>query len=259
MSTRVALHHDRAGSGSPPLVFVAGWCCDATSFEPQVAHFAARHEVVVVELRGCGRSETGDGYAVEDHADDVAALCRRLELERPLVAGHSLGGAVAVELAARHPSVAAAIVALDPAPIDPLPERRREWEDVAAAMAGPDGEAVRRAFVEENVGRDGGELRLRIAEMMRSVPLPVALESFRGLLRWDGVEALRRCAVPLLVLLAEPVGSNAPARLLALKPDALIGVTVGAGHFLQLEAPEQVNAMIEGFLRLEGLAAPTSA
>jgi pimeloyl-ACP methyl ester carboxylesterase len=39
-------------------------------------------------------------------------------------------------------------------------------------------------------------------------------------------------------------------RLLGLKPDLEVGITVGAGHFHQLEAPEQVNAMIERFLRL---------
>jgi pimeloyl-ACP methyl ester carboxylesterase len=37
-------------------------------------------------------------------------------------------------------------------------------------------------------------------------------------------------------------------RLLEIKPDLAVGITVGAGHFHQLEVPEQVNAMIERFL-----------
>jgi hypothetical protein len=55
---------------------------------------------------------------------------------------------------------------------------------------------------------------------------------------------------PPLVLRAKPGGSNAPDRLIALKPDIEIGVTVGAGHFHQLEAPEQVTAMIEKFIQI---------
>jgi pimeloyl-ACP methyl ester carboxylesterase len=254
VSPRVALDHERTGTGSPPLVFVPGWCCDTTFFEPQVAHFAPRHEVVVLALRGCGRSAAGDGYAVEDHADDVAALFRELGLERPVVAGHSLGGMVALELASRHPSLPGAAVALDPGPIDLLPEKRRAFEAHAAAAAGPDGAAARRALVEGNfLPGDASERRRRIVDTMLAVPETVAAPSFAAVLRWNGAGALQRCAVPLLVLLAQPVGSNAPARLLALKPDTRIGVTVGSGHFLHLEAPDQVNAMIERFLAAEGL------
>lgn len=252
----MALHHERTGSGSPPFVLIPGWCCDTTFFEPQVEHFARRHEVVVLDLRGCGRSAAGASYEIEDHADDVAALCRELGLERPVVAGHSLGGMVALELASRHPSLVGAVIGLDPGPFDLLPESRRLFEAHVDALSGPDGAAARRAIVEENfLAADASDRRRRIVETMLAAPADVAIPSFGAVLRWNGAGALQRCAVPLLVVLAEPVGSNAPARLLALKPDVDIGVTVGAGHFLHLEAPDQVNAMIERFLALRGLTA----
>ena len=41
-------------------------------------------------------------------------------------------------------------------------------------------------------------------------------------------------------------------RLLEIKPDLIVGVTVGAGHFHQIEVPDQVNAMIDRFLELAG-------
>lgn len=254
MRSRVALHHERTGSGSPAIVFIPGWCCDTTFYEPQVEHFAPRHEVVVLDLRGCGRSVPGEAYAIEDHADDVAALCRELGLERPIVAGHSLGGMVAVELASRHPSLVGDVIGLDPGPFDLLPERRRLFEAHVAAMSGPDGAAARRALVEGNfLAGDTSERRQRIIDTMLSVPADVASPSFAAALSWNGAGALQRCAVPLLVILAELIGSNAPSRLLALKPDIDIGVTVGTGHFLHLEAPDQVNAMIDRFLALRGL------
>ena len=57
-----------------------------------------------------------------------------------------------------------------------------------------------------------------------------------------------RCAVPILLLRAA-LGANTDAlRLREIKPDLEVGITVGAGHFHQLEVPEQVNAMIERFL-----------
>jgi hypothetical protein len=54
----------------------------------------------------------------------------------------------------------------------------------------------------------------------------------------------------VLVIRSDTGGSNAPERLLALKPDIQIGITVGAGHFHQLEVPEQVTPMMERFIRM---------
>ena len=51
-------------------------------------------------------------------------------------------------------------------------------------------------------------------------------------------------------LSSAPDESNDPARLLPFNPDLHVGMTVGAGHFHQLEVPEQVTAMIERFLEV---------
>ena len=83
---------------------------------------------------------------------------------------------------------------------------------------------------------------------MCAVPLSVAAAPIRGVVDWNGVGALVMCRAPLLILLARPGGSNDPARLLSIKPDTHFGVTVGGGHFNQLDVPEQVKSMIERFL-----------
>ena len=70
------LYYERAGSGDPELLFVHGWCCDRTAFQPQFDHFARTHAVTALDLRGCGRSDCpDDGYSIPELADDVAAFC----------------------------------------------------------------------------------------------------------------------------------------------------------------------------------------
>lgn len=248
----LSLYYQHKGSGDPPLVFVHGWCCDHTFFQPQFDHFKSSHAVTTLDLRGCGKSDRPeDGYDIPTLADDVAWLCRELGISKPIVVGHSLGGMIGIELAARRPSLPTAVVAVDPGPIDPLPQARSLFKGFVAQLEGPDGDAVRRAYIEGLfLATDDADRRRWIVETMCSVSPRVAVAVIRGVVAWNGVGALLLCKVPLLVLRSQPGGSDAPARLLALKPDIHIGMTVGTGHFHQLEVPEQVIPMIERFMRV---------
>jgi pimeloyl-ACP methyl ester carboxylesterase len=157
---------------------------------------------------------------------------------------------IALELAARHPSLPSVLVAVAPGPIDP-PQKRQVYEGLVRQLEGPDGEAVRLAFVQGNfLATDDAERRRRIVETMCAVPLPIATAVMRGGVAWNGVSALKLGGVPLLVILSHVGGANDPAGLLALKPDLQIGVAVGAGHLHQLEVPEQVTPMIARFLQI---------
>jgi pimeloyl-ACP methyl ester carboxylesterase len=245
------LHSRLDGRGDPPFLFIHGWCCDHTFFQPQFDHFRASHAVATLDLRGCGKSDRPEhGYDIPTFADDVAWLCGQLGIAKPVLVGHSLGGMIAIEIAARYPGLHAAVVALDPGPIDPLPQARQMFESLAEQLEGPDGEAARRAYVDDLfLPTDDAGRKRSIVEAMGSVPLAIAAETIRGVVSWNGVGALLLCKAPLLVVRSRTGGSNDPARLLALKPDVQIGVTVGAGHFHQLEVPEQVTPMIERFVR----------
>ena len=245
----VGLNYVQAGAGDPPLFFIHGWCCDLSFFEPQLRHFASSHSVTALDLRGCGESDRPPGgYDIPTFADDVAFLCGKLGITNPVVVGHSLGGSIAVELSGRYPYLPAAVVALDPGPLHPTPEATAVYAGFAAQMTGPDGEAVRRAWVSR--GQADDQLGRKVVDTMCSVPLDIAAETMRGTTLWNSVAALLTCRAPLLVVRAQPGGSNDPMRLRALKPDIHIGITVGAGHFHQLEVPDQINAMIERFLQV---------
>lgn len=247
----VNIHYVDEGAGDPPFVFIPGWCCDHSFYQPQVDHFKANHRVVALDPRGCGESDKPIGpYDIPTLADDVAALCRDAAIEHPVLVGHSLGAMVAVEVASRYPSVPSAVVADDPGPLSITPESRAMLEAFAAALEGPDSGRARRDYIAGMFHpQDDTERCRRITDAMCSVPLPIALAQLRGVLTWNGLGALQLLTAPMLVLLSETGGGNDPARLLGLKPNLQFGVTVGAGHFHQLEVPEQVNAMIERFIK----------
>ena len=98
------------------------------------------------------------------------------------------------------------------------------------------------------MGARDEELARWIVDHMCAVEQPIAAAVIRGVTEWNGREPLARCNVPVLLLRAELREQTDVLRLREIKPDLQVGITVGAGHFHQLEVPEQVNAMIERFL-----------
>jgi pimeloyl-ACP methyl ester carboxylesterase len=242
------LYYERAGSGEPELLFIPGWCCDHTAFQPQFDHFAETHAVTALDLRGVGQSDGPDGgYSIPELADDVAAFCAAVGIEKPVLVGHSLGGMIAVELGGRHPSLPGALVLVDPGPIDYLPETVEFFAGLAEELEGPGGEDVRRTYVHDMGARDE-ELARWIVDHMCLPRQPIAAAVIRGVSEWRGRDLFARCEVPVLLIRAEIGADSDVLRLRAIKPNLEVAITVGAGHFHQLEVPEQVNAMIERFL-----------
>src|SRR5690348_16914739 len=130
---------------NPPLVFIHGLIGDHRALLPQIKHFAATHRVVAVHLRGCGDSDRPEqDYTLAGLADDVAWQCEALGLRKPLIVGHSLGGAVALELTGRHVDLPAGIVMIDSI-VFPDPAFGKMAEGMVEAFSGPQFLAAARA------------------------------------------------------------------------------------------------------------------
>lgn len=256
----VRLFFEEAGGGRPPLLLVHGWTCDHSFFAPQFEHFRRRHRVVAVDLRGHGRSDKPQQhYSMTAFADDLVWLCGQLGLERPVVIGHSMGGVIALELSSRYPQLPAAIVSVD-SPIPPLAAARESMAAIAAMLRTPEYREAQRQFVSSMLflPSDDAQRKARIVDLMSSAPQHVMASAFEHIASYDYTSAATSCRVPWLALSAHPPFVDL-AHLRALCPHVLTGQTVGAGHFNQLEVPEQVNAMIERFLAVAVTAGAVAA
>jgi pimeloyl-ACP methyl ester carboxylesterase/biotin operon repressor len=247
----VRLVYETAGAGEPPIVFVHGWCCDRSYFAPQFAHFAGQQAVAALDLRGHGESGRGepgaDDYRIETLADDVLAVTEAAGFSQPVLAGHSLGALVGLACATR-PGAIRALLMIDPAPITNAAAKAFFLRSVAAVAADHDG-SWRRSFVASMFLPGDRARRAAILSGMGQAPTDVAAGLMRAMGEFDAAAALAAAAVPVLSI-GSAVPANKSADLRALSPSIVIGQTVGSGHFLQLEVPEQVNAMIERFLAI---------
>jgi len=245
----VSLAFEDRGAGKPTFVFVHGWTCDRTFFAPQAEHFACHHRVVSIDLRGHGESDKPRGaYPISAYADDIAYVIDQLHLGKCIAVGHSMGGSAVLQLAAAYPDHVAAIVMVDPAPFVWSSEPRARIEATAAAIEA-DNQVPRRQFIRDVfLPTSDRQLVEAVLKVMMAAPAHIAASAMRGVLGFDALPAAAACKAPVLHLAGTP--PNNPAHLMSKwLPKAINGCTVGAGHFNQLEVPDQVNAMIEGFLR----------
>ncbi|MFG3437133.1 alpha/beta fold hydrolase [Nonomuraea sp. NPDC047897] len=114
----------------PARVFVHGLgASSAPYFAPAAAHPAlAGHRSLLIDMLGFGISDrpTAPAYTLEEHADALARALDQAAVDAADIVAHSMGGAVAITLAARHPHLARRLVLVD-APLDatPLPRTKR--------------------------------------------------------------------------------------------------------------------------------------
>lgn len=173
-SDGVTLRYLEAGSG-PPLVMIPGWSQTAAQFKHQIEGLSDRYRVIAVDMRGHGDSDKpAHGYRISRFAKDLHDVLGALDLTEVNLLAHSLGCAVVwCYLDMFGPERLAKLILVDQSPFltaNPAwskeereaaefalsPEQRHdpislyEMEhllDAVAKLAGPDGEAVTRAFV----------------------------------------------------------------------------------------------------------------
>jgi pimeloyl-ACP methyl ester carboxylesterase len=116
------LHYYRLGkSGAPPLVLQHGFSDNGLCWLTLAKDLQDEYNIVLPDARGHGRSARFVQGESVDQTADLAALLGGLGIERPVVAGHSMGGIIAGQLGARYPGLPRALILEDPAWFLPRP------------------------------------------------------------------------------------------------------------------------------------------
>jgi pimeloyl-ACP methyl ester carboxylesterase len=253
---RARLYVEISGEGAC-IVLAHGFGGSARNFRPQARALGRTHRVVLYDARGHARSEApadpGE-YALERLVDDyefVAEAC-----EEPIVAGGlSLGSATALGFALRRPDRVRALVLASP-PGGSDDPTRREWAlGFARAIDERGLEAAGSEFVwGERARFDPRGAALIRSGLMEHPPEALAHILRRSLAALPGparlAPELRRLTQPTLIVVgSEDESSQQPARVLASSlPNAELVVIPGAGHVVNLAAPDAFNELCRSFL-----------
>lgn len=264
LSTGTDVAFQIAGSG-PALVFLHGWSLAASLFRTQLSHFSTRHTVVLLDFRNHGASPPCfDGADLTSLANDLGEVMALLDLDKPVVVGHSMGAAVCWEHLLLHGNDRIrGLISIDQPPCMvaaedwPVPQRlaagsaftREELDEYCSLVGNP---LLRRRFVDAIAG-PGCPVQIRQELLLAS---PSLQPDFAARLLLDAAtrdwrEAVTQLRVPTLVIAGEH--SNVPPQsqqwLAQAMPNATVAVMPDTGHVMFLTHPQSFNRLVEGFIK----------
>ncbi len=254
---KVALEVEDHGDGVP-LILLHGFPLSAAIWTPVRTAIEQGARLVTPDLRGFGGSgKPASGYAVEELGADVVALADALGLDRFVLGGHSMGGYVALRVAAAHPERLLGLILVDTRAEADSDEGRRRRDAAIARIAAGDAGGFLDDFTAGLVGPSTAARAPRLLEELRVVAADAAPHALVGCLagmrdRPDSGALLPTLDVPALVLvghedtLTPPASSRAMAAAL---PHATLVEIPASGHTPSMERPIPTADAILGFLR----------
>ncbi len=240
-----------AGRGAHSALLIHGSGMSARSFARQLEGLPDALRMIAVDLPGHGESDARPGTSIEDYAAAVAEVVIALGCGPVVAVGHSLGGSIAIALAARRPALARGLVLI--ASCLKLPLVDVVGERLVALLPGP----LRRRFffsMAKKVLFAPGASAEAIATGMRDLRACRAetlLADVRAARAMDLTARAAALDAPTLVLAGDRDRLTTPAlaaKLSALIRRAQLRIADGAGHMLPLEAAEWVNREIVEFV-----------
>ncbi len=111
---KVEINYFKLGQGDTTLLFLHGWCINATYWKNQIDFFSKNYCVYAIDLPGFGKSKTErSNWTIEEYANDVAAFIDTMNLKNVVIIGHSMAGEIMLQTALTNNSKIAGIVGVD--------------------------------------------------------------------------------------------------------------------------------------------------
>jgi pimeloyl-ACP methyl ester carboxylesterase len=240
----IRLAYDDAGHGEP-LVLLHGFPLDRTIWDAQAAALSARYRVIRIDLRGSGESAVGDGPALmETLAGDVCGLLDALDLDCVAIAGHSMGGYVALAFFRMYAERVAGLGLVASTVAADTPARRAERERLIDIIAAGGMAAVAASLT----ARDPAVTERIRAIARRHDPAGAAAQLIGMKERLDCADLLADIQVPALIIagaddpLIPAATLEATARSIA---DVEFCRLPDCAHLPMLEAPAATTAALE--------------
>ncbi|QIO25088.1 alpha/beta fold hydrolase [Haloarcula sp. JP-L23] len=250
-SDDVALETLHVPGPDPPFVFIHGGLGSLWNPYPQLHGFAGERELVTYSLAGNGNSSNRPTQSVDGHVTDLRNLLDELNIDRPLLHGHSYGTAIAIEYAKQHPTSGLVLHGGGDYDLTPAWEKPLLRLFLALRLYNfPSNKALMRRLA-YSVGTHEDTPQAVIEDFLESNPMPhkrsawtTVTDAFWG---YDGRDDMDHIECPTLVIhgpadgiVPLDVARNTAGRV----PDSVFCRLERTGHIGMIERPATYNALL---------------
>jgi pimeloyl-ACP methyl ester carboxylesterase len=234
---------DGGGKDGLPVLFLHSFAGDSSHWASQLDHLRHHRRALAIDLRGHGKSAAprDDDYSIGAMVKDLEAVVDKLQIQRFVLVGHSLGGAVAIHYAARHPSRVAGLVVVGAPGKVPAEQSKQILGAIEA-----DYDQTMKGYWEKLVTGAQPHVRTQVLGKMESVAKDDSMRIMRALFADDPLVPLDRYNGPKLIIYTSQ--GNTPNDLQNARPKIPNRVMDGTSHWPHLDKPAEFNALLDEFL-----------
>ena len=248
----VRVHYKVVGKGKTSLVFIHGLGGEMGVWREQVAYFAPKAKVLVLDLPGFGQSDKPDRkYSMRFFARAIRAVMDDAKIDRAVLIGHSMGAPVIREFDRMFPTRTKGLVVVDGALVNNLPAEA--VEKFVGPMRGPDYVQKVEAMFDSMTDHASPSLRTELKSAAAATPQQVLVSSMEQMFD-PSIWKDDKISIPLLV-----VNTGSPfwtAKYIdtvrAMARDFRYITVEDADHFLMLEQPAALNKAMDEWMKKKG-------
>jgi len=238
------MHIEKYGQGEK-ILFIHGSGWNTHMWYSQRDYLKSSMEAVLVDLPGHGESPGNGCDSVEDYRDEVYRMIRELDIERCYIAGHSLGGAIAISLSLAYPDILKGIILIGTG------ARLRVLPQILEGVIKDKETTLRGVGALAFSAKTSSVLKDQAFNEMMKCEGEVIHKDFSACNRFDSMDAVNSIRVPTLIICGNDDALTLPKYSLYLH-EAMHGSQLtlidDAGHMVMIEKPMEVNRAIEEFV-----------
>lgn len=226
------------------IVFLHGWDNSSEVFRPLSYYLKNDFSIYAPDLPGFGKSSIEKPMVLKDYADFVCKFLKDNEIEKPIIIGHSFGGAIAAKLAILYPEIMSKLILVGASAIRE-PNLKLKLTEKSAKII--------KNFLPKKVR----QFILKFLELNNSdyarIENPFLKETFKIVIKENLASELSLIKVPTIVIWGEK-DTETPLKegelIARLIPNAKLSIVKNAGHHVFLEKPDEFIKLIKEFISI---------
>jgi 3-oxoadipate enol-lactonase len=247
----INIAYERRGRGEP-LVLIHGYPLDRTTWNEVASLLENDFDLILPDIRGMGQSDAVEKtYTVADLASDIADLLDHLKVQKAFIAGHSMGGYVALAFARAYPNRVRGLGMISSQVLADPPERKAGRYQTAKDVQ----EKGISVVVDSMTTKLSADMRIQsfIREVIQRQKPAGVIGSLKAMAeRDDSSDLLKKFKFPVVIVHGDAdalIPVERGREMKAALPSAHYAELKGAGHMPMMENPKEVAAALRFFLK----------